>query len=155
MPLTNTVSITRTLVSGSPAALNANDGTTYILRAWSPGPRQWQHKIAESDWTHGQGRHSSKLAEAERMLTFRVKGSTVTNIDTAVQVLVVALSQRTYTVSGTIGGKAFSWADCGPADMETVNVFEAEGVSPDDLLAGEMDLRFTFPSSPVTSSGFW
>lgn len=153
--LTIACSVDRTELGAG--VLNVNDGTTYVVFAFGLGGREWEYFAVKSRWVPGEVRVDAHLEEASRILGVRVKGASVGAMNTAIDTLIDALSQSTYTVTSTIDSASYVWNDCGQASMVNVPRGSTEQGSLDrfGLMARQQDLLFTIPCDPANVTGPW
>lgn len=139
------------------ASITGADGidlmtSAYQIVGMGPGSKRRRRVTVDSEFVHGELVVASPLALTERMLTVRCKGSTADGLDTAMKNLDKALGQESYTVTGSFNGKAFTWADCTPADIE---IGEGGYYEKFRLMRHRQEMTIAIPSSPVATAGPW
>lgn len=124
----------------------------YEVFAVGIGGRVWKHRSVDNDWIHGELRTASTLQNYEAVVGIRTKSTTIANVAAAIAVLVEGFSQRSYELTGSLDGVAFSFVDCWPADMTEVKLLrQDEGVDQFQLMAKQYHHRFIFRCDPAAS----
>lgn len=150
MTLAITCAVTRPILGGGD--LNLHNGTTIEVVSLGPGRQTWKRNSQESEFFHGEVVVSSVLAAKERLLNVRVKAPSMASLWTLMRSINAAFSQSTYAVSGTLGGQAFNWSGCTPADIE---IGDAGVLSKFELHSFQQVMQISIPASPLDASGLF
>jgi hypothetical protein len=140
--LTVSLQVTR---EGS-TSLELNDGVTYILTdRVTPGPITWRRESVTSPYLDGEFTVSRVREESDLQLVVDVIGTTLSEIDTAVEVLIDALTQPAFEITFTVEDVTYQWS-CEAGDY----VMAFENVR---FYNRRTTVAFTIPRHPVPIQG--
>jgi hypothetical protein len=142
-----TATVDRTSLGAGALALH---DSSYRVVSIGPGSRRYKRTTADSDFVHGEVIVASTMKGGERILVVRCTGTSMANLWSLFAALETAFGQETYSVAGTVGGQAFSWTGCVPAEIE----FGGSGsFNKFFVVQYWQDYIVTIPSDPVDTSG--
>lgn len=139
-------SVTRQLVPGGPlAALDLQDGTNYEFISVSPGDKSWRRESATSPFTHGRTLIGATLDVELAEVMIRVKGTSMSHLDSNLAALLRAFEQFAYALTIVIDGVTWTW-QCEPADYTLQ-------LSKFHMMARIHEVTFTVPRNPIPTAG--
>lgn len=143
--------VSRTLISGSPAALQLEAPGTYRVVSAGPGATTWRRETVQSPFIHGEALIGAVKEQGSMNLKVRVYGTTDSNLASRVATLLAAFEQIEYTITFTVNSVAWGTWVCQPADYAPGA--SNDGLDPWGLRAKQQEYSFVIPRNPLQSAG--